>query len=394
MNVAFVVQRYGREVLGGAELHCRLIAELLKDDWKVDVLTTCAKDHVTWENFFPEGEQKVNGVSVKRFRVKKPRKIKKFNKMCQKVYRLSNSRKDELDWMTAQGPDCPKLQKYIRNNRDHYEVFIFYTYLYATTFFGLPPVADKAILIPTAHDETPIYLSIFKELFEKPKGFIFQTPEEKNFLTKTFNLSCRISDIIGVGIENTFSDDQANRLDFRIPDRFILYIGRIDQSKSCDELFDFWERYKKKNSSDLMLALIGRPIMKIPKRDDIINLGMLSNTEKLFVMKKSKCMIMPSAFESLSIAILEAWMSDIPVIVNGKCEVTKGQCLRSNGGLWYENSKEFEASLNFILENSDVATGLAANGKRYVEENYSWDKIKTKYVRLVNRFLNTYPPNL
>lgn len=387
MNVAFVVQRYGQEVLGGAELHCRLIAELLKDDWDVEVLTTCAKDYVTWKNFFPEGEHQVNGVSVKRFAVKKPRKIKKFDRLSQKVFRLPNSRKEELEWMIAQGPDSPKLQSYIRNEQYRYDVFIFFTYLYATTFFGLPPVADKAILIPTAHDEPPIYLSIFQELFKKPIGFIFNTPEEKNFLIKTFNIDCRLSDIIGAGIEDTLALDQVNSIDFPMPDRYVLYIGRIDQSKSCDELFDFWERYKKKKSSDLMLALIGNPLMEIPKRDDIINLGMLSNTDKLSVMKNAKCMIMPSAFESLCLAVLEAWMSNIPVIVNGKCDVLKGQCLRSNGGLWYENAQEFEASLNFILEKKDVAAGLAANGKRYVEENYSWDNIKAKYKNLVNRMI-------
>lgn len=387
MKVAFVVQRYGREVLGGAELHCRLIAELMKDDWNVDILTTCAKDYVTWENFFPEGEQKVNGVSVKRFAVKKPRKIKTFNKISQKVYQVSNSRKDELDWMTAQGPDSPKLQRYIRDKKDRYDVFIFYTYLYATTFFGLPPVADKAILIPTAHDEPPIYLSIFQELFKKPIGFIFQTPEEKNFLTKTFNIDCRFSDIIGVGTENTFAFDQAKSLDFPIPDSFILYIGRIDPSKSCDELFAFWAQYKKKNSNSLMLALIGKKFMEIPKRDDIINLGVLSNAEKFSVMKKAKCMIMPSAFESLSIAILEAWMSNIPVIVNGKCEVLQGQCKRSNGGLWYENYDEFEAGLNFLVAEKDIASQLAKNGRRYVETNYDWEHIKLKYISLVNRVM-------
>jgi len=378
-KIAFVVQRYGSEVNGGAELLCRWIAESMSDLWDIEVITTCALDYMTWANHYPDGREEINGVTVLRFPVSEPRDVAAFNRLSEVVYRDPHCREDEINWMKAQGPNAPGLVDYISKNKYNFDAFVFFTYLYGTTFWGLPPVADKAFLVPTAHDEPPIYLSIFKDFFGKPKGFIFNTPEEKELLVNLFNIDCTFSDIAGVGIKFDPSCLNSNSLGLELPPNYVIYAGRIDESKGCKELFEFWDIYKKNSLNDLVLLLIGRSQMEIPRRDDIVQLGFVSEEDKFMAMSNARCLIAPSLFESLSMVIMESWLCGRPVLVNGKCNVLKGQCKRSNGGLWYEDYDEFGAALDFILNNEGMGQKMAACGKKYVEANYNWEVIKTKY---------------
>jgi glycosyltransferase involved in cell wall biosynthesis len=248
-------------------------------------------------------------------------------------------------------------------------------------------VADKAFLVPTAHDEPPIYLSIFQELFSKPRGLIFSTPEEKDFLVNRFQIDCAYSDVIGVGIQFDPSSLHRKPSELKLPENYVIYVGRIDESKGCKELFEFWEVYKKRNEGDLKLLLVGRSQMEIPERHDIIALGFLSEEDKFAAISNAKCLIMPSVFESLSIVVMESWLCNRPVLVNGRCAVLKGQCRRSNGGLWYEGYDDFEASLNFVLTNEDLSQAMAESGRRFTIDNYNWGKIKSKYMALMSKFL-------
>jgi hypothetical protein len=69
VKLAVVVQRYGADINGGAELHARYVAEMLARRHRVEVLTTCAHDYVTWKAHYPEGSETINGVPVRRFPV-------------------------------------------------------------------------------------------------------------------------------------------------------------------------------------------------------------------------------------------------------------------------------------------------------------------------------------
>lgn len=379
-KIAFVVQRNGKEVNGGAEYHCYLIAKLMQDDWDVEILTTCALDYMTWDNHYPEGIENIANIPIRRFKVDRPRDVNLFNQLSSKL--LPNAKNISVEqseqWMNMQGPICTSLLDFLTKNKDNFDKFIFFTYLYATTYYGLQIVADKAYLVPTLHDELPIYLPIWDQWFTKPQKFIFNTIEEKQFLQTRFpNLDVK-GDIVGIGVD--IPDDISNinfRQKYDIYAPYMLYIGRIDESKGCNELFDYFIRLKQNNNLPLKLVLAGKAIAKIPRHKDIIHLGFIDEQTKFNAIDGCEFLINSSPYESLSIVLLEAWSLNKPVLVNAKSEVMVGQCKRSNGGLWYKNYDEFRETVDYLLKNS------LNDCKNFVKENYEWDIIRKKYLDLL-----------
>src|SRR5215471_18581550 len=175
MKIAFIVQRYGTEILGGSEYHCRLIAERLAPKHSVDVLTTCAQDYITWKNEYPEGADRIRGVTVRRFASSQTRDLEEFNKYSDWIFSHAHSRADEMEWLKRQGPWCPALIDYLRRHHQQYDVIVFFTYLYATTVLGLEVAPAKSILVSTAHDEPAIRLGIFREVFERAAAICYLT---------------------------------------------------------------------------------------------------------------------------------------------------------------------------------------------------------------------------
>ena len=201
MRIAFIVQRYGTEILGGSEYHCRLIAERLAPKHQVEVLTTCAQDYVSWQNEYGEGTDRVRGVTVRRFANARTRDIQAFNRYSEWIFNNAHTREDEMEWLRQQGPWCPALLDYLERNQQQYDILIFFTYLYAPTVLGARVAPHKTILVPTAHDEPAIRLEIYKELFSLPAGLAYNTEVERRFLTTHFSIRAIEEETIGCGVD-------------------------------------------------------------------------------------------------------------------------------------------------------------------------------------------------
>ena len=385
-KIALVNQRYGLEVNGGSEYYTRLIAERLAADFEVDVITTKALDYTTWENHYTADCEDINGVHVLRFPVEKLR-ADDFNEFNGK-YLGSGEKNIETEkiWFEKQGPYSPEAVKYIRESHDKYDVFIFVTYLYYLTVMGLPEVADKAVFIPTAHEEPFIHFKTFETLFRQPKAYVFLTDEEKALVQKLFHcedIPCRV---MGTGVDiPCVPDEKEFRSKFGIGGDYIIYVGRIDEGKDCPTMFRYFTEYKKRRpESRLKLVLMGKQVCDIPKHSDIISLGFVSEEDKFSGISGAKALILPSRFESLSISVLEAMSLSVPVIVNGICDVLKGHCIKSNGGLYYMNYFEFEGIIDYIFSHDAEYSMLCKNAKTYIDGNYRWEVIMNGFGEVIN----------
>ena len=269
-----------------------------------------------------------------------------------------------------------------RSSRGIYDLILFFTYLYYPTFYGLQIAPHKSLLLPTAHDEPPLKLSIFSQMFQLPESFLFNAEAEELLVLERFPVHKRMRETIGMGLDLLEQPDaSAFRSEHQLTSPYLLYAGRIDGGKGCDEMIRFFRFYKEENPSAnrLQLALIGKLGMKLPEDRSIKYLGFVSEADKLAAMVGASAVIVPSKLESLSIVTLESFSVSTPVIAQAGSKVVVDHCRKSNGGLYYRDFEEFEGILNLLLKDKNVAKALGRNGQRYVKENYGWSRLLDKY---------------
>ena len=177
MRIGIVVQRYGVEVVGGAERLARGVAEGLARRHDVEVLTTCALSYRTWANHYPEGRQRVGGVTVRRFRSERERDIDEFNALSDRLFAgAARTPEQERAWLEAQGPVVPALVDYLHAAAHDFDRLIFFTYLYYPTVHGIQVAPERSVLVPTAHDEAPFWMELYRPVFTLPAGLVGRTP--------------------------------------------------------------------------------------------------------------------------------------------------------------------------------------------------------------------------
>jgi glycosyltransferase involved in cell wall biosynthesis len=376
VTLAFVVQRYGDRIAGGSEAHCRELARRLAGTHQVTVLTTCATDYVTWANVLPAGESVEHGVRVLRFPVARERRLKAFADLSDEVFSGDASAERQDEWFRENGPDTPALLEHLRTHQREYDLVVFWAFRYAPTYFGLPLVSDRAVLVPTAEEDAAIELDVLHDFFRLPRGYLFLTPEEATLVSQRADTELAPAAVIGTGldVEPDPADAAAMLASLGVPDRFILYLGRVDRNKGSHTLIDYFEEYAR-GGGDVPLVLAGPSTLRIPAHPLIRPLGYVSEAVRSTLLARARALVVPSPYESLSIALLEGWNHGVPAIVNGRCRVLEGQVRRANGGLHYRTAREFVAALDYLLTHEGDRDRLGRQGRAYVDREYRWPTV-------------------
>ena len=399
MRLAVVVQRYGAEIVSGSEHLCRLTAEQLAGRHDVDVLTTCARDGRTWKNRYPEGDDRIRGVTVRRFANDRTRDPASFAEHSDWIDRHPRSAGDEEEWLKRQGPWCPGLQAYLEQHHRDYDALVFFDCLHAPTVLGLRVDPARSILAPAAHDTPALRLGLYREVFSQPAGIAYTTAVERGFLKRTFSIGAQAEETVGCGVEVPPSHlrerpppDQAAtppaargavfRRRHRLHGPVALYGGRMEPGKGCEELLDYFNGFAEADG-DTSLVLMGLKLMPIPDAPGVRFAGMLSETERTEALEAATVVVAPSPSESLSLLALESFAVGTPVLANARSDVLVDHCQRSNAGLYYAGRDEFQACLRLLVRDDRLRAALGRQGRAYVRAHYRWDVVLDKYDRLI-----------
>jgi glycosyltransferase involved in cell wall biosynthesis len=382
MKIACVVHRFGADIAGGSEGHCRLIAEHLAARHDVTIVTTCAHDHITWANHYPPGGSHAGPLRVLRFPVARERNLHRFMDISDVVFGDRATPEEQEQWFRENGPEAPELLDHLRQHGREYDRVLFWSYRYYHAYFGVPIVADRAVLVPTAEEDPLIHVDALGPLFAQPAGFLYLTPEEAELVGARAPAG-KPSAVIGCGLDPAPASVEIARLDaIGLADPFVLYLGRVDPNKGCEALLRHFVRYAE-SGRHVQLVMAGPANMPIPDHRLIRPLGFVDETLRDALLARARVLMMPSPFESLSMVLLEAWNRGLPALVNGRCRVLRGQVLRADGGLYYGNAVEFGAALDYLLDHPDEARVLGAQGRAYVDREYRWPVVLARIEKLL-----------
>jgi glycosyltransferase involved in cell wall biosynthesis len=383
-EVAFVVQRYGEGIAGGSESLARAVAERLAGDHRITVLTTCARDYVTWRNELPAGRTRLGGVDVVRFPVAEERDLADFNAFAEPLYARERSREEELEFLRRQGPQCPGLVEALRRGRDRFAAVVFFTYLYSPTYWGLQAAPERSALVPTTHDEPPLRFGIYREVFSLPRSFGFLTPAEEALVRARFPIGERRGFLVGMGVDVPSPPDVgAFRARHGLERPYVLYAGRIDAGKGCAEMLEHHLRYRRERGGGADLVLIGRLAMPLPDDDAVRYLGFLPEEEKAAAMAGARAVVCPSPYESLSIVLLEGLALGTPALASARSPVLEEHCRRSNAGLFYADGDEYVEAVDLLVRDAALREALGENGRAYVRAEHRWAVVLDRWRALL-----------
>lgn len=389
MRITYVIQRYGREVVGGGESFCRQFAtRLAARGHEVTVLTSRVLDIHSMAFHYDEGTEVIDGVTVHRLPGHAPCDEHIVQVLRRVAYANPNSNPDiHYAWQRAMGPLLPTLRDWIGEHRKRIDVLVPVTQFYfpaneaiiAAAKLGLP-----TLFHPLAHQDRSLQLSFFDRTFGAVSAFGFLTEEEEALVRRRFG-SAQPSLVHGVGVDLAPPIDDEGADALGLPDRpYLVFVGRTENHKLGDAI-DYMARFRARHGRRVDLVTVGPTMAWLEQVPDVLRAGFQPDGVRNAVIQRSLGLVMPSPFESFSMVLTEAWALGRPALVNGQCTALRGQAERSGGAFSYDDYDQFEAGLLRLLDEPGTAGRLGAAGRAYVEARYDWDDVIDRYEDLLAR---------
>jgi glycosyltransferase involved in cell wall biosynthesis len=396
------VPRYGLDVLGGAETFARNFAEHLSSSAgqgspgagaseavDVTILTTCARDLVTWRNEYASGESRINGLRVLRFPVDNQRRDEYlFRQLTARINRGEPITEDDQTAWLEHSAHSPCLYHHLAHHGGNYDLFVFLPYLFGTTLYGSAIWPGKSVICPCLHDEPYAYFTDVRLALQNARGLMFISAPEQDLAEKKLGIRHRSACLVGCGLEEFAADGDRFRHKYGLSGPFILYAGRLDPQKNVLQLLSFFLSYRQTYPDrDLKLVLAGSGPLPVPTHPHIVHLPSLRWNGLQDAYAAATLLCQPSLVESFSLVLMEAWLAGTPALVHGHCPVTQHHVLRSNGGLYFTSAAEFAGAVSWLLDHPQECRHMGALGRAYVRREFNWPATLTRFRHALKQWL-------
>ena len=418
MKYAFITPRYGADISTGAEHACRLLAEQLSVRHDVDVLTTCARNPLTWSNEATEGADRIRGVLVRRFPVSQPHDRAGFRSYSDRILTQPRSRADEVMWARRLGPQSNGLLDYLRRHHRNYDVLVFFSLVHATTVDGLGIAPERSIVFPHLQLRPSLRFGLWRDLLGTTRGVGLLSEAERGLLARYIGVHPRVEEMVGIGIDPPpqlgYPRHQQNPADalgredeapeeeedgdpsylagrgvtfrrqHRLYGSFVMYGGRVEADNGCEEMLEYFSSYADEGAA-MPLVLMGVKMMKVPELPQVVLGGVLPDRERMAAYEAADVTIAPAADDLLAQGALESLAVGTPVLTCARNQTAVGHCVKANAGLYYANREEFVRALALMAGNTRLREALGENGRNYVRQHYRWEHVLGRFERLVAR---------
>ncbi|HEY5272340.1 MAG TPA: glycosyltransferase family 4 protein [Acidimicrobiales bacterium] len=393
-RIAFVTPRYGDGVVGGSEAVMAEAARGLgRRGHEVEVLTTCAKSHFSWENEFEPGSFEEAGITIRRFKTVSTGRHLLTSELEMRIQRGGKlSPAEELAWLNGR-LRVPDLYLYLVAAATRYDAIVLSPYLFWTTVYGAEVAPDRAIMMPCLHDENYAWLRVVKETLSSVKGVWFLSEPEHQLGHRVAPGLSPHHSVVGAAVDIPASyDTDGFRSRHQLSRPFILYAGRREEGKGWNQLLNAYGAAVSAGGFPFDLVTTGVGALNAPAEisERVIDLGFLAGEEMPSAFASAAAVVQPSTNESFSRVLMESWLAATPVIANAEGEVIAWHCERSGGGLTYSSDSEFLECLRFVAQAPDAAAALATAGREYVLANYTWPLVLDRMEASLNAFVRSH----
>ena len=418
MKFAFVTPRYGAEIGSGAEHACRLLAEQICERHDVDVLTTCARDPLTWDNEYSEGSDRVRGVLVRRFAVNQTRDDDAFLRLSARMSAEPHSRADEQEWVRQQGPLSPGLIDYVKRLHRSYDAVVFFSLYHATTVHGLAAAPDRSVVFPYLRLDPALRFGIWGEVLGSARAVGYLSAAEERLVHRFLRLFPAAEEVVGIGVdipaqqtyprhqqdpadtlsesddEGAASPDAVQATDYlagrgipfrrrhRLYGPFAFYGGRVDARNGCEEMLEYFDSFAAADG-ETALVLMGAKMMKIQDAPYLRMAGVLPDRERMVAYEAAEVTLAPDPDDPLAQPVLESFAVGTPVLASARNAAASEHCRRANAGLYYVSREEFVEALRLMMTNTRLRERLGENGRQYIRQHHQWDAVMARLERLV-----------